>query len=287
MNIITTEFATLNDSNAYDDVVSNTAFEARGMSSGESPPSTTSPKRCRRAIQKRVVKVPIKEMDGAHFNKQGEYCTNPPSDSWAWRKYGQKPIKGSPFPRGYYRCSSSKGCPARKQVERSRSDPTILLITYSYDHNHSFPLNSRTHHKNPIAAAKPESTQTIEEPPQITGTAVKIDPTQIGSCQEKFADLAGEVESLITADDFAWTFSDLDATSSGILGGSVFSRTSSGTGSDLTGYFPMREEDESLFADLGELPECSVVFGMTDAREEECRRRYDFMAAAPWCRTTG
>ncbi|WVZ11562.1 hypothetical protein V8G54_016092 [Vigna mungo] len=36
------------------------------------------------------------------------------SDPWAWRKYGQKPIKGSPYPRSYYRCSSSKGCLARK-----------------------------------------------------------------------------------------------------------------------------------------------------------------------------
>lgn len=26
----------------------------------------------------------------------------PPSDSWSWRKYGQKPIKGSPYPRFYF-----------------------------------------------------------------------------------------------------------------------------------------------------------------------------------------
>ncbi|CAL4932521.1 unnamed protein product [Urochloa decumbens] len=62
-----------------------------------------------------------------------------PSDLWAWRKYGQKPIKGSPYPRGYYRCSSSKGCSARKQVERSRTDPSMLVITYTSDHNHPWP----------------------------------------------------------------------------------------------------------------------------------------------------
>ncbi|KAG5116879.1 hypothetical protein JHK84_042992 [Glycine max] len=28
--------------------------------------------------------------------------------------------------KGYYRCSSSKACPARKQVERSRTDPNML-----------------------------------------------------------------------------------------------------------------------------------------------------------------
>lgn len=41
--------------------------------------------------------------------------------------------------RGYYRCSSSKGCPARKQVERSRNDPNMLVITYSSEHNHQWP----------------------------------------------------------------------------------------------------------------------------------------------------
>nr|XP_043626256.1 WRKY transcription factor 22-like [Erigeron canadensis] len=61
------------------------------------------------------------------------------SDLWSWRKYGQKPIKGSPYPRGYYKCSTSKGCLARKQVERNRSDPGMLIITYTGEHNHPIP----------------------------------------------------------------------------------------------------------------------------------------------------
>ncbi|CAI0414691.1 unnamed protein product [Linum tenue] len=61
------------------------------------------------------------------------------SDKWAWRKYGQKPIKGSPYPRSYYRCSSLKGCPARKQVERSTADPSIFIITYTSEHSHAHP----------------------------------------------------------------------------------------------------------------------------------------------------
>ncbi|PIN07897.1 hypothetical protein CDL12_19530 [Handroanthus impetiginosus] len=61
------------------------------------------------------------------------------SDMWAWRKYGQKPIKGSPYPRSYYRCSSLKGCLARKQVEKSCTDPGIFIITYTAEHSHSLP----------------------------------------------------------------------------------------------------------------------------------------------------
>lgn len=59
-----------------------------------------------------------------------------PPDDYAWRKYGQKPIKGSPYPRSYYKCSSVRGCPARKHVERCLEDPTMLVVTYEGDHNH-------------------------------------------------------------------------------------------------------------------------------------------------------
>ncbi|PON97768.1 WRKY domain containing protein [Trema orientale] len=79
----------------------------------------------RKSQQKRVVK---------EVREDGLY-----SDKWAWRKYGQKPIKGSPYPRSYYRCSSSKGCSARKQVERSPSDPEIFIVTYTSEHSHAHP----------------------------------------------------------------------------------------------------------------------------------------------------
>lgn len=38
--------------------------------------------------------------------------------------------------RGYYRCSSLKGCPARKHVERATDDPRMLIVTYENDHEH-------------------------------------------------------------------------------------------------------------------------------------------------------
>lgn len=39
--------------------------------------------------------------------------------------------------RGYYKCSSVKGCPARKHVERALDDPSMLVVTYEGEHNHS------------------------------------------------------------------------------------------------------------------------------------------------------
>ncbi|KAJ6710602.1 WRKY TRANSCRIPTION FACTOR 21-RELATED [Salix koriyanagi] len=87
----------------------------------------------RKVVEKTVVRVRIGENAGKLKNE------GPPSDFWSWRKYGKKPIKGSPHPRGYYRCSTSKGCSAKKQVERCRTDASVLIITYTSNHNHPGP----------------------------------------------------------------------------------------------------------------------------------------------------
>ncbi|GMH08948.1 hypothetical protein Nepgr_010788 [Nepenthes gracilis] len=81
------------------------------------------------------------------------------TDTWAWRKYGQKPIKGSPYPRNYYRCSSSKGCTARKQVERSAADPNLYAVTYTGDHCHPRPT-----HRNSLAGSTRNKFYTPDKP---------------------------------------------------------------------------------------------------------------------------
>ncbi|GER33041.1 WRKY DNA-binding protein 27 [Striga asiatica] len=118
------------------------------------------------------------------------------ADKWAWRKYGQKPIKGSPYPRSYYRCSSSKGCLARKQVEQSCNDPGLFIVTYTAEHSHSQPTRRNSlagtirqkfpsHNKNLKAAttktAPPQKTEESCVSPQ-TPRQLLSDPSAIGFC---------------------------------------------------------------------------------------------------------
>ncbi|KAK4386536.1 putative WRKY transcription factor 65 [Sesamum angolense] len=241
----------------------------------------------RRVTEKRVVSVPINDV--GRLRMKGDQISAPPSDSWAWRKYGQKPIKGSPYPRGYYRCSSSKGCPARKQVERSRLDPNMLLVTYSCEHNHPWPPSRNHNHRGGLAAATTTTTSVSEEEVEVE------DEDDEGGEEEKkpisshheliFEDKSSNIDEeapppppLINGGEFGW-LTDFEYSTACTMLESPFleeERIITTDDNEMAMIFTTREEDESLFADLGELPECSMVFRHGMAQREVEQRRHSF-----------
>ncbi|KAJ0589798.1 putative transcription factor WRKY family [Helianthus annuus] len=62
-------------------------------------------------------------------------------DGYRWRKYGQKAVKNSHFPRSYYRCTSAS-CNVKKRVERCMGDSSYVITTYEGQHNHPVIHNS-------------------------------------------------------------------------------------------------------------------------------------------------
>lgn len=81
-------------------------------------------------------------------------------DGYRWRKYGQKAVKNSPFPRSYYRCTNTK-CTVKKRVERSSEDPTIVITTYEGQHCHhtvGFPRSGLINHDGAFVSQLTPST---------------------------------------------------------------------------------------------------------------------------------
>ncbi|MQM18003.1 hypothetical protein Taro_050986 [Colocasia esculenta] len=62
-------------------------------------------------------------------------------DGYNWRKYGQKHVKGSEFPRSYYKCTHAN-CQMKKMLERSH-DGQITEIIYKGQHDHPKPQPNR------------------------------------------------------------------------------------------------------------------------------------------------
>ncbi|PIN08392.1 hypothetical protein CDL12_19032 [Handroanthus impetiginosus] len=79
----------------------------------------------RKMSERVVVAVKIQENDKKHHRSEG-----PPSDCWSWRKYGQKPIKGSPYPR-FISLYFSYRLPQTQKIIISQETPMPNQFQYS------------------------------------------------------------------------------------------------------------------------------------------------------------
>ncbi|KAF2313583.1 hypothetical protein GH714_012256 [Hevea brasiliensis] len=91
----------------------------------------------------------VESSDPSHSDRKQQpplAVDKPSDDGYNWRKYGQKPIKGSEYPRSYYKCTHLN-CPVKKKVERS-SDGQITEIIYKGLHNHEQPQPNKRAKEN-------------------------------------------------------------------------------------------------------------------------------------------
>lgn len=94
----------------------------------------------------------------------------PSEDGYNWRKYGQKQVKGSEYPRSYYKCTH-QNCPVKKKVERSH-EGHITEIIYKGAHNHPKPPPNR---RSGIGSSNALSEMQLDMAEQ-NGSAVDVDP---------------------------------------------------------------------------------------------------------------
>ncbi|XP_010275648.1 PREDICTED: probable WRKY transcription factor 71 [Nelumbo nucifera] len=128
--------------------VSSSSTEAAGEEDSGKSKKDRQPKGSEDAVDKPNKKVSKPKKKGEKRQREPRFAFMTKSevdhleDGYRWRKYGQKAVKNSPYPRSYYRCTSQK-CSVKKRVERSFQDPSIVITTYEGQHTHQSPSTLR------------------------------------------------------------------------------------------------------------------------------------------------
>ncbi|KAJ0046354.1 hypothetical protein Pint_03972 [Pistacia integerrima] len=107
---------------------------------------------------------PSTVIQATHADHKGSGSSMSSDDGYNWRKYGQKHVKGSEFPRSYYKCTHPN-CEVKKLFERSH-DGQITEIIYKGTHDHPKPLPSRRYSAGTIMSIQDERS---DKPSSLTG----------------------------------------------------------------------------------------------------------------------
>ncbi|KAJ4725222.1 putative WRKY transcription factor [Melia azedarach] len=102
---------------------------------------------------------PSTGIQAAHCDHKGSGSSMPSDDGYNWRKYGQKHVKGSEFPRSYYKCTHPN-CEVKKLFERSH-DGQITEIIYKGTHDHPKPQPNRRYSAGTIMSLQEERSDKV------------------------------------------------------------------------------------------------------------------------------
>ncbi|KAL8152677.1 hypothetical protein V2J09_010437 [Rumex salicifolius] len=103
-------------------------------------------------------------------------------DGYNWRKYGQKQVKGSEYPRSYYKCTHPN-CPVKKKVERS-FDGQIAEIVYEGEHNHQKPQPPKRNASGPQGQPSKSSNNINERNEGLSNHSIHTNRVDDADCEE-------------------------------------------------------------------------------------------------------
>ncbi|KAJ0797227.1 putative transcription factor WRKY family [Helianthus annuus] len=126
---------------AVDEVEEESSVVLNGHPSSPNSCSVSSPAAHQQCIKEKGGTKKKKKEKEARFAFMTRTEIDHLDDGYRWRKYGQKAVKNSHFPRSYYRCTSAS-CNVKKRVERCMGDSSYVITTYEGQHNHPVIHNS-------------------------------------------------------------------------------------------------------------------------------------------------
>uniref|UniRef100_A0A5B6YMV3 Putative WRKY transcription factor 2 n=1 Tax=Davidia involucrata TaxID=16924 RepID=A0A5B6YMV3_DAVIN len=197
----------------------------------------------------------------------------PSEDGYNWRKYGQKQVKGSEYPRSYYKCTHPN-CPVKKKVERSH-EGHITEIIYKGAHNHPKPPPNR---RSAIGSSNPLSDMQVDMPDQ-TGGQIGADGDPIWTTMQKGAAAGGP----------DWRQDNLEVTSSASAGPEYYNASvslqarngtqfESGDAVDGSSTFSNNEDEDEDEDDRGTHGSVSLGYDGEGDESESKRRKIEAYA---------
>ncbi|XP_076884022.1 WRKY DNA-binding transcription factor 70-like [Bidens hawaiensis] len=142
---------------------------------------------------------PVKERRGCYKRRRTVdsrvTISSTTEDGYAWRKYGQKEILNSKFPRCYFRCTHKHfhGCKAVKQVQKQEDESNMFHITYFGHHTCPPPDHTLTHHEVVLAFETSKNHNLFPNSP----SAIHIEPTvkQEAESKDQSTDVSDNISS--------------------------------------------------------------------------------------------